>query len=115
MCTFVTAGLPVTADLTRIRTTVGPPSHALRPLENPSVQKYLGAGSRYYRAYESVCDCHVALGRAVTAQRRQKPAAAEVPSLRRKGWSQAKISRWLLEKEDAVLRKAAERQARASD
>lgn len=113
MCTFVTALLPRSADLARIRSAVGPATEVLRPIVNPSVERYVGADGAYYRAYEGMCDCGVALGRAAHDTSSGKPPEVQVRALRRKGWSEAKVQRWLEEKSDAAARKAAERQARA--
>jgi hypothetical protein len=115
VCTFVTAVLPALADLARIRAVVGPPTQALRPLVNPSVQRYIGANALYYRAYEGVCDCGVALGGAAYDVRGDRPAEADVAALRRKGWSEAKIGRRLEDKRETAERKVAERQSRAEN
>ena len=113
MCTFVTAVLPQGADIVRIRAVLGPSSQALRPLVNRSVQRCFGAEACYYRAYESSCDCGVALGGAAYDAGSSRPPEEQVPALRKKGWREAKIRRWLVEKREATARKLAERESKA--
>jgi len=103
MCHFVTAILPKSANLALLRDLMAPYQRQLEPLVNESITRQLLPTEGYYLTTPkgANCDCGVGLG---WFSRRQKltPRAVDVNAattrLKRKGWSEAKISRWLSQK-----------------
>jgi hypothetical protein len=108
MCRFVTAALPAKADMASIRKRLGPPTAVLCPTTNASVEEHLEPGSHYFRAFEGHCDCDTVLGTA----RWEKPSVeitqGELDKLRRKGWTEQKIERWIAQHDELHARRTAE-------
>jgi len=84
------------------------------PIENSFVCAQIPSG-QYVRATQSLCDCGTPLG-SLTAKHNQRGRAegesshgTAVAKLKKKGWSQAKIDRWLGEKEIASERTSLQR------
>lgn len=102
MCDFITAVLPGDAAPERWRPIVEEHRLGFDPLANGSVPRLLEPGERYYRATRGECDCGSCIGRA----RRSAAKAAvddagldrKIAKLRRDGWSEAKIQRWLADR-----------------
>jgi hypothetical protein len=106
MCHYVTAVLP---EL------VAPPSaqaaaeaHQLRfePVANAFVGGQLRRGEGYFRLGTGQCDCGTPLGARSAAPADDPPSDRELAKLRKKGWSAAKIERWLGERRLARDRRA---------
>jgi hypothetical protein len=79
-------------------------------IENPHIKPLL-EGCRYVRATGSMCDCDTAIGCADNLRQREEKSQeyfSELPKLRKKGWSQHRIDRWVHEKGAASERQLAE-------
>jgi hypothetical protein len=109
VCLFITATLPAEARWERVEPVLA--RHALRwkALENTSLKEAL-AGDHYYLTTRGHCDCDTALGSLggrISGPRRQTVAGAagrdpEVAKLRKRGWGEAKIRRWLEQRAQAA-------------
>jgi hypothetical protein len=100
MCRFITAVVPTVTDLQASRPLLDNYGMSFKEIRNSFIEAQLG-GDRYVRATRSVCDCDSALGSASDQQetsQADRTHAAEIEKLRKKGWSQHKIERWLAEK-----------------
>lgn len=83
--------------------------HDRRPFETPSksIVKVLMDGERHFFAPAGHCDCGTVLAQPQESEPRGNSDAKlqrEIAKLVRKGWTDAKIERWLKQKEDAEAR-----------
>ncbi len=97
MCHFVSATLPITADLAVLGPIAAQHHRALTLLHNPHVEAQLPPTVRYYLTTTGHCDCGTALGSTNRELRSQpKPdTAKQIAAFQRRGWSATKIARWL--------------------
>ena len=103
MCTYITAVVSAGADEAALRQIADRWGHGWEAIDNPHVQAQLKTGERYFLTTRKRCDCGTALGSAGPEWRhRRKDPTDRVPELRRKGWSEAKIARWLEDKQRAA-------------
>lgn len=110
MCHFVTAVLPEAAPLQALDGIARLHGKQFAPLDNPSVHTQLRSAETYVLATAGVCDCGTGLGALGRAEARTRVNEhAEVRKLRRKGWTETKISRSLAMKEGRVLAQHARR------
>lgn len=81
---------------------------AFTPVDNPYIARQIGPGRNYFRATSGFCDCGTALGDAAFEDAPPKAArpVAKLKQMRKKGWSEAKISRWLAQREEYLSEKA---------
>jgi hypothetical protein len=106
---FITATLPAAARWERVEPVLARHAFSWKTLENASLKEAL-AGDHYYLTTRSHCDCDSALGSLggrITGPRRQSAAGAagrdpEVAKLRKRGWGEAKIRRWLEQRAQAA-------------
>src|SRR5258708_6292482 len=113
MCTFVLGTLPANAPLEHLRQ-----GYLLFNKVDPGgVASILAPGETFGRITQRYCDCGTALGgssiAARVAERERKWAEHKIERLRRKGWSQQRIDRWLAQVEADEARRAKTRLARA--
>ncbi|MAG59048.1 MAG: hypothetical protein CMJ83_22395 [Planctomycetes bacterium] len=93
MCLFITATLSSDANLDALRPLITQHQLEFAPLDNPHVREQLEPGEGYFHASGCHCDCESTLGSHPSSR---EPVDREVRRhLRRKGWSEAKIQRWL--------------------
>lgn len=69
------------------------------PLDNPGVIKQLRHGERYFLTTRGMCDCGTEIGVSVrtagTLPPRDADISREVKKLKKKGWTDAKVDRWI--------------------
>jgi hypothetical protein len=98
MCTYLYAVLPPGAELTEVESL----------LESNNLDfGTRGAGSpvpqgRLVRATRNWCDCSSVIGSQAHPRPHARSPEEEISKLRRKGWSEAKITRWLSSKHTAA-------------
>ena len=100
MCHFVTAVIGGTAPLAKLNAIAERHHRLFTPVESDSVEPYLRKNEVYFSTLprRAMCDCGTSLGWLPRDLKRMPKAAggdAEVAKLRRKGWGETKISRWL--------------------
>ncbi|KRC35054.1 MULTISPECIES: hypothetical protein [unclassified Lysobacter] len=94
MCRFITATLPIAADIAALDAIARRHGRQLQPMANASIERQIGPGFRYFLTTLGHCDCGTPLGRRAPERSRREPDPAEAAQrLRRKGWSEAKIER----------------------
>ena len=98
MCWYITATLPSRDDVVRLRPLIEDHGLAFTPLSNPSVQAMLREDEYYARATASHCDCSSSLGDR-SDEEASNTREARIRNQRRRGWSDARIARWLAEVE----------------
>jgi hypothetical protein len=101
MCHFITATLPEGTDLAALCPVLKEHGGVLNPLENPWVQEQLPSGTLYLNATSGICACGTSLGSLRRTADRPAASKKELRKLRQEGWSEAKIERWVEEKEAA--------------
>lgn len=114
MCLYITATLPRGAKLDCVATIFDAYKLSFETVSNPYVLEQLPPGEVYVSTTSSHCDCGSALGspggrdgdKAVSYEH-------ELKKLRRKGWSETKILRWLEQKERTKEKHVREDEARA--
>jgi hypothetical protein len=108
MCHYVTAVLPGSANHAALAEIAARHGRTLEPQQSPSVEAELRTGERYFLTTRGHCDCGTALGALNEAetrlQHRARAAEDEELKLRRKGWSEAKITRWKEQKSEQLAR-----------
>lgn len=105
MCRFITAAVPADIDLPAVKPLLDKYGMSFKEVRNSFVESQL-EGDRYARVTGSVCDCDTVLG-SVSAQgevQTKATVSGDIEKLKKKGWSQHKIERWLAEKSGATDR-----------
>ena len=101
MCHFITLIAP-TDDAEAVQAVMERYGRAANPIDNPSIRKVLRDGEHQYLTTRGHCDCGTVLApRHDTPEAFEQKLAKEEVRLRRKGWSEAKISRALEDKRKA--------------
>jgi hypothetical protein len=106
MCHYITATVKKSTPLEVLSEIAK--SHGLHfiDIKNEFVEQQLPQGTTYLWKKSSHCDCGTALGcMNLRNQQTETDREGETKRLRRKGWSEAKIQRWIEEKEKASDKK----------
>ena len=105
MCRFITAVVPPDFDFNKVKPLLDKHAMSFQAIANTCVEAQLG-GDRLVRATFSVCDCHSGLGTAGKGEVLPTAASdlAHVQKLKKKGWSEHKIERWLAEQNSSLER-----------
>lgn len=104
MCHFITAVIGGRTEIGGLNAIAERHHRWLDLIENSSVQPFLRSGERYFSTLprRAMCDCGTTLGwlaRQLERAPRSVSIEAHIAKLQRKGWKEAKISRWLESKE----------------
>ena len=95
LCHFITAVLPRSANHAALAEIAAKYRRALDPQSKASIEGQLQPGELYFLTTQGHCDCGTALGalrRSDTELERRN--RNDEQKLRRKGWSEVKITRW---------------------
>jgi hypothetical protein len=99
MCYYITATLPASADLKRLRAVGQKHSIALHPMSNASLHHQLPAGECQFLTSSGHCACGTVLGSRRQERRRKEnekdAVLRKIAKLRKEGWTEVKIRRWL--------------------
>src|SRR4051812_35602626 len=98
MCHYVTAVVPGAAGLDAVSAILNRHGFGFRQIANRHVQSQLRAGDVQILTTRAMCDCGTPLA---SRSRSVEPAAhpqSMLPKLRARGWSEARIQRWLAER-----------------
>jgi hypothetical protein len=105
MCHLITTTLSHDTELGALRPVIREHRMALAPIYNSHVATQLPRGTLYLRATQGMCDCGTALGCLTRGDRDPHHAGErDQERLRRKGWGEAKIARWVAERERSAGR-----------
>lgn len=104
MCQIITTVVPADTDLGAAKPLLEKYGMRFCEIKNPYVEQQLH-GELFLIATYGCCECDSALGSA----RREKwapssPTSHDVAKLRKKGWSEYKIERWLSQKQSSLQR-----------
>jgi hypothetical protein len=99
MCHFITATHSSNINLTDINKIAETFTLKFQECNNEYVNRQISTEEKYIFKCTNICDCGTAIGEASviknTSERVQK---SEVDKLKRKGWTDTKINRWLTDK-----------------
>ncbi len=88
------------------------------PLNHTGVIKQLRHGERYFLTTRGMCDCGTEIGARIRTDATLPPQDPDysrtIKNFKKKGWSDAKIDRWLAQSKADATRKHAEAAARLS-
>lgn len=107
MCRFITAVVPADIDQDSLRPILDKYGMYFKEVNNPFVNEQLG-GEVLVKATRSICECDTALGAGSRLKETDQTGLThshEIDKLRKKGWSQHKIERWLVEKSNSAERR----------
>lgn len=113
MCHYITATLPHDVNLDAVAPVFESHRLGFALISNPHVSSQIEPGGWYILTTKGHCDCGTALGSL------NRPAAGEAVSherelrkLRKRGWSEARVRRWIEQKELAEAKRLREADAR---
>lgn len=115
MCHFITAILPGNTDSRKAAEIFAQHKLGFEEIENESVRKFLESGDLYILTTSGHCDCGTVLGSQYreperTAAQKEEFRNQEIAKLKKKGWSESKIKRWLREAELTAEKEKRERE-----
>ena len=109
MCYYVVAALPDQADVESISEIFDKHGRKLASAElaidGPSIPDDRGL----FYTCQGPCDCDTPIGSRVNGRAQRGPSDRELSKLRKKGWSQTKIDRWIESKKDSLIKKERKR------
>lgn len=116
MCLYVTATLPYNVKVESVASVFESHKLGFELISNPHVSAQIEPGDLYVLTTRGYCDCDTALGslnprdiyESVSYER-------ELKKFRKQGWSEAKIKRWLEQKDQAKERYMHEARRRAEE
>ena len=111
MCWFEYLAVPSGADLDVLAKTLGGEHRQLRAEEGPAIRRWLAAEWQLFEFTRGHCACGSCLGERViydrpTADDDHDRIDREAERHRKRGWSEARVARWLAEKRAAAERPA---------
>ena len=99
MCYYISATLPDSVDVDRIREIGRQHGVGLKPSQNESLQEQLLKDEQQFLTTTGHCDCGTVLGSRRQERRRadhrDEGIERKVAKLRKDGWSEAKVQRWI--------------------
>lgn len=118
MCHYITATMAPQGDESAVRRLATASLLRWEPLDNPRVIQQLPEGEKYFLTTRGMCDCGTAIGASRridgTLPPRDPDLSRQIKKLEKKGWSEAKIDRWLQQTEESAHSKRQEAAARLS-
>lgn len=114
MCHYLTVTLPHSVAPDSLAPIFASHKLSFELISNPHVSQQIETGDWYILTTRKHCDCGTAIG-SLNRSENDKPVSHErdLKKFRRQGWSEAKIERWLEQKEQTKARHQREDEARA--
>ena len=103
MCHFITTTLPAGLPSEAVETIARNHGRNWLAMSNKYVARYLDEGEQYFYTTQGHCDCGTSLGSSRVGEKDESKLSKQLEKLRREGWSETKIERWLNDKEKARL------------
>ena len=109
MCHYITATMGPNSDESAVRRLAKASLLKWEPLDKPGVMTQLRSGERYFLTTRGMCDCGTEIGVSVRTARTLPPRdpdlSREIKKIKKKGWTDAKIDRWIEQTKSDVARK----------
>jgi hypothetical protein len=114
MCHFITATLPSSVNPDSVAPTFESHKLGFKLISNPHVSEQIDLGDWYILTTRGYCNCGTAIG-SLSYSDAGTPVSyeRELNKFRKQGWSEAKIQRWLEQKEQTRERHQHEDESRA--
>ncbi len=112
MCHYITATLPKETEPTSVAETFRAHQFGFKLISNPHVARQIEAGDWYVLTTKAHCDCGTALGSFAGQATTVRDYQSELKKFRKQNWSEAKIRRWLEQKEQTRTKHQREDEAR---
>ncbi|MBO9540210.1 hypothetical protein J7643_06420 [bacterium] len=107
MCYFITATLPKATDLDALRPIIDAHKLKFKPIKNAFIEAQLPEELMYLQATKHYCDCETVGGCFRRLDQAKSEASFDTKKLKQKGWSDAKIARWIEEKNRTIEKQEA--------
>ncbi|MFM8328445.1 MAG: hypothetical protein ACKN9U_26590 [Pirellulaceae bacterium] len=118
LCHYITATMAPQGNEASVRRLAKASLLRWDPVEHPGVCASLAPGERYYLTTRGSCDCGTAIGLARRSHTallsQQSDFSRDIRNLKKKGWSSAKIDRWIEQSKADSARKQQETASRLS-
>jgi len=116
MCYYITATIPSNTKFPEIISLLKECKFGYDPIQNASLQDAIGKNRLYFKPTLTDCDCGTPLG-GMNTRKSYEPEALEKQAAiqRKKGWGEAKIRRWLAEKQGVQNRIEADKLAKQAE
>lgn len=106
MCFFLTGYLKSDSDVKAVRKIAIDHNLAWTPIKNDSIMEQLESGATQYLTNKEICGCYLSpTGHWWVTNTKDSDLEKKVKKLRKKGWSESKINKWVEEKEKDISRK----------
>ena len=116
MCHHITATISNKHDIESVALIFKLYGFGFELISNPHVAQQIGPQDCYILTSGKYCDCGTALGSLINrVPTKAVGSERQVRKLRKQGWSEAKIKRWLEQKEQTIERHLREDEALAKD
>lgn len=113
MCHFITVSLPKSVNADSVKAIFESHKVGFETISNPHVLEQLEPGDLYVLTTKGHCDCGTALGSLYgSVAQDDQGYQRELKKFRKQGWSEAKIARWLEQKEATKEKHRHEEEAR---
>jgi hypothetical protein len=114
MCHFITATLPRKVELGLVAPIFESHKLGFKLIANRHIAEQIESGNSYILTTRGQCDCGTVLGSHNNADDHGSVGSdRELKKLRKQGWSEAKIQRWIEQKEQTKVRNVLKEEADA--
>ncbi|URD69016.1 hypothetical protein [Leptospira borgpetersenii] len=96
MCYYITSTFPDQVDIEKAKKTLDRYHLQFNEILNSWILKQIPNRRRYFRPTLKICDCGTELGS--LNGNKKKDHKSDTDKLKKKGWSQSKINRWVKER-----------------
>jgi hypothetical protein len=118
MCYYITATMAPNGDESAVRRLAKASLLKWEPLDNPGVLKQLHPGELYFLTTRGMCDCGTEIGVSIRTDGilpdRGPDLSREIKKLKKKGWTENKIDRWIEQTKADAARRHSESETRLS-
>lgn len=104
MCHFITAIINQTTDLDKLNLIGNDYGITFSNTSNKFIELQLKQGQKYIWKNSKYCDCGTALGAIDFIKQEKKSDKKDLKRLKKKGWTETKIKKWLINKERSDLK-----------
>lgn len=113
MCHYITATLPHVVEPNSVAPIFENHKLGFKLISNPHVSLQIDSGDWYLLTTRKYCDCGTALGSLNQYVGKVRTYEHDLEKFRKQGWSEAKIDRWLEEKQRTKERREREAESHA--
>lgn len=101
MCQFITITLPKETNLDEIKPLFDQFEMSQHLIHNSYVQTQLNSDDHYINTTSRMCDCDSVIASNFQHLNLEEKYASDIKRKKKKGWSETKINRWIVQKENS--------------